>query len=71
MMKFWSFRWKCWSWEGCKRSIQCNANCEYQLRTCSWNEENHGKLWSSWLVPLTVGCILTSRQKSGIQMHEI
>jgi hypothetical protein len=37
-------------WDGCMQSMQCNVEFGYQLSICSGTKENHGKLWSSWLV---------------------
>jgi hypothetical protein len=39
----------------------------YQLRICSWTEENHRKPRSSWLVTGLSRCKLTSSQQSNIK----
>jgi hypothetical protein len=57
----------CYHWEGCMRSMQCNAEFGYQLSICSGTKENHGKPWSSWPVAGPSGCRLTSSQQSGIK----
>jgi hypothetical protein len=61
-----TLRWKfwCYHWEGCMRSILCNVEFGYQLNICSATKENYGKPWSSWPVAGPSGCKLTSSHRN-------